>query len=171
MSFLLTICTVFLILTSLFVVLIVLMQRANANSGMGTALGGNISESTFGAETGNVLTRWTVYAAIIFFILSFLLYLGYMHQNSKGISLEENLPSIKELQNSAESSAPLTLPSDLTTTSEIEETLENSIETKTSEATEQTPTKAETVENSESIPMGEATEPIETEKMVEPVKP
>ncbi len=70
--------TLLLILVSLFLILVVLMQRANTNAGLGTAFGGGIAESTFGAETGNILTRSTVGASIAFFIISFGLYLGYM---------------------------------------------------------------------------------------------
>lgn len=180
MSFILTICTVFLVLTSLFIVLIVLMQRANANSGMGSALGGSMSESTFGAETGNVLTRWTVYAAVIFFVLSFLLYMGYMHQSAKKGGLEENLPSIKELKNTAESDPSLPLPSELTVTPKTEEPTGDNTITTIGEATETTPIETEalgtqkveeTTINSEAMPPDAPTKPIKSGVAAEPDKP
>lgn len=65
-----------LILLSFFIVLIVLMQRTS--SGVGEALGGSATESAFGAQSGNVLTRWTIYSTVVFFILAFGLYLWYM---------------------------------------------------------------------------------------------
>ncbi len=131
MSFILALCSVFLVLVSLFLVLIVLMQRASANSGMGSALGGSVSESTFGADTGNVLTRWTVYAAVIFFALSFILYLGYMNQTKKQENPEQSLPSITEMEGSAEPSIPLTLPAEATAAPEIEGTVNSETTEKT----------------------------------------
>ena len=77
-SFIIGLITVTLILVSIFMVLVILMQRPSANAGMGASLGGGFSESTFGAESGNVLTRWTIYAAVAFFVLSFGLGLFHM---------------------------------------------------------------------------------------------
>lgn len=74
----LTLFTFVLILVSLFLVLVILMQRANTNAGLGAAFGGGIAESTFGADTGNILTKATVWATVAFFVLSMGLYLGYM---------------------------------------------------------------------------------------------
>ena len=164
MSFILTICSIFLVLISLFIVLIVLMQRANANSGMGAALGGGMSESTFGAETGNVLTRWTVYAAVIFFILSFLLYLGHMHQMAQSGNLNETLPSIKELKSATESTSPITLPSDASVVNTAETKAQTLTETETKDI-------GETPLSSEALPTDEGTTPVETEKTVEPKNP
>ena len=96
-----------------------------------------MSESTFGADTGNVLTRWTVYAAVIFFALSFILYLGYMNQTSKRENLEQGLPTIKELEGSAESSIPLTLPAEATAAPEIEGTVNSETTEKTVEPDKQ----------------------------------
>ena len=56
MNVLIYILTVVLVLTCLFLVLVVLMQRAKSDAGMGSAMGGSSMESTFGAETGNVLS-------------------------------------------------------------------------------------------------------------------
>jgi len=82
-----------LILLSFFIVLIVLMQRTS--SGVGEALGGGATESAFGAQGGNVLTRWTIYSAVVFFILAFGLYLWcmarYEHRKADDIG---KLPAI-----------------------------------------------------------------------------
>ncbi len=75
---LLSIFTLILILVSIFLVLIILMQKASTSGGMGAALGGGIAESTFGTDTVNVLTKGTIYATIAFFIICLGLYLGYM---------------------------------------------------------------------------------------------
>lgn len=83
-----------LIILSFFIVLIVLMQRTS--SGVGEALGGGATESAFGAQSGNVLTRWTIYAAVAFFVLSFGLYLWYMARyEHRRTSNEGALPQIE----------------------------------------------------------------------------
>ena len=64
-----------LILVSGFLVLIILMQRASSNSGMGSALGGGAAESALGAGAGNMLTKSTIIGSVAFFVLSFGLYL------------------------------------------------------------------------------------------------
>lgn len=67
-----------LVLVSAFLVLVVLMQRASSNSGMGSALGGGAAESALGGEAGNVLSRATIGGAVLFFVLAFALYLAHM---------------------------------------------------------------------------------------------
>lgn len=60
------------------VVLFVLMQRPNANSGMGSALGGAATESVFGGETASVLSKATVVFITLFFLLCAGLYFGFL---------------------------------------------------------------------------------------------
>src|SRR5262245_42876326 len=81
MSILLGILTFVLILVSIFLVLIVLMQKSK-DGGMGAALGGGAAEAAFGADTGNVLTQATKYSAILFFVLAFALYLGRLYERT-----------------------------------------------------------------------------------------
>ncbi len=69
-----------LILISALLVLVVLMQRAKSDGGV-AAMGGGVAEATFGAETGNVLSKSTIYLAVAFFVLSFLVYLGQLYQH------------------------------------------------------------------------------------------
>lgn len=94
MSIVLGILTFILILVSLFLILVVLAQRAKSDGGMGSALGGGMAESAFGGETGNVLTKATINAAIAFFVLSFLLYLGNVYQRNHGGAAAGALPNI-----------------------------------------------------------------------------
>ncbi|HEY0945071.1 MAG TPA: preprotein translocase subunit SecG [Opitutaceae bacterium] len=94
MSILIGIVTFILILVSIFMVLVVLAQKAKSDGGVGAAMGGGMAEATFGAETGNVLTKATINAAIAFFILSFLLYLGHIYQRSHGRAGGGALPTI-----------------------------------------------------------------------------
>lgn len=94
MSVLLTILTFILILVSLFLVLVVLAQKSK-DGGMGAALGGGAAEAAFGAETGNVLSKSTIYAAITFFVLAFGLYLGRIYERKHaGLAAGNALPNI-----------------------------------------------------------------------------
>ena len=96
MSLLIGIFTFVLILVSLFLVLLVLMQKAKNDGGMGAALGGGATEATFGADTGNVLTKATINSAIAFFVLSLGLYLGHIHmRNSAAAEAGSALPDIE----------------------------------------------------------------------------
>ncbi len=79
MSIVLGILTFILILVSVFLVLIVLMQKSK-DGGIGSALGGGAAEAAFGADTNNVLVQATKYSAILFFVLAFLLYLGRIYE-------------------------------------------------------------------------------------------
>jgi preprotein translocase subunit SecG len=94
MSILLPILTFVLILVALFLILVVLMQKAKSDGGMGAALGGGMTEATFGADTGNVLTKATINASILFFILSFGLYLGWIYQLKHAAKSGGVLPTI-----------------------------------------------------------------------------
>ncbi|MDB6093307.1 MAG: preprotein translocase, SecG subunit [Verrucomicrobia bacterium] len=95
MSILLSILTVVLIIISVFLVLVVLAQKAKTDGGVGAALGGGMTEATFGADTGNVLSKATINAAVAFFILSFVLYLGHIYvRKHAAVSTGDALPTI-----------------------------------------------------------------------------
>jgi preprotein translocase subunit SecG len=102
MSILLGIFTFVLILTSVILILLVLAQKAKSDGGMGAAMGGGMAEATFGADTGNVLSKATINASIIFFVLSFALYLGRIYEGKHAASAGGALPTI---------SVPLSAPS------------------------------------------------------------
>jgi preprotein translocase subunit SecG len=76
-TLLISFLTLVLILISAFIVLLVLMQRTSQSGGMGAALGGGATESAFGADTNNVLTKATIYSIIAFFVVSLGLFLFY----------------------------------------------------------------------------------------------
>lgn len=94
MSILLGILTFVLILVSVLLILLVLMQKAKNDGGAGAALGGGMTESAFGADTNNVLSKSTINATIAFFVLSFLLYLGHLYQRNHAAGAVEALPTI-----------------------------------------------------------------------------
>ena len=94
MSIVLGILTFILILVSVFLVLIVLMQKSK-DGGIGSALGGGAAEAAFGADTNNVLVQATKYSAILFFVLAFLLYLGRIYERkSEKVAAGGALPTI-----------------------------------------------------------------------------
>ena len=111
MSLVIGILTFILIITSLFLVLVVLMQRAKTDGGMGSAMGGGTMESTFGAETGNVLSGATIKAAIVFFVVSFGLYLAHIYQHKHLDAVDGKLPTITAPASTASPSGPLPAPS------------------------------------------------------------
>lgn len=94
MSIILGILTVILILIALFLILVVLMQPAKSDGGMGATMGGGMAESAFGGETSNVLTKATIRAAIAFFVISLMLYLGNVYQRRHAAATEGALPNI-----------------------------------------------------------------------------
>src|SRR5882724_11212440 len=94
MSIILNLLTAVLILVSVFLILVVLAQKAK-DGGMGAALGGGAAEAAFGAETGNVLSKSTIYAAVLFFVLAFTLYLGRIYERKHALNDAGNaLPTI-----------------------------------------------------------------------------
>ena len=99
--------TFVLIIVALFLILVVLAQRAKSDSGM-AAMGGGMMESAFGPDTSNVLSRMTIRATIAFFVVSFLLFLGYIHLRSHPSGSREALPNIPAPAASA--SAPASAP-------------------------------------------------------------
>lgn len=93
MSILIWILTFVLLLISAFLVLVVLAQKSK-DGGMGAALGGGMTESAFGAETGNVLSKATINATIAFFVLAFVLYLAHIYQHKHAGPSGDALPTI-----------------------------------------------------------------------------
>jgi len=58
------------VLVSVIMVLVILMQRPKSE-GLGAAFGGGVTENIFGAQTTNVLVKFTTWLAGIFFALTF----------------------------------------------------------------------------------------------------
>jgi preprotein translocase subunit SecG len=94
MSIVIGVLTFILVLTSIFLVMIVLMQRAKTDGGIGAAMAGGATESAFGAETNNVLSGATIKGAIVFFVLSFGLYLANVAQAKNRAAENAELPKV-----------------------------------------------------------------------------
>jgi preprotein translocase subunit SecG len=66
------------------------MQRPKSE-GLGAAFGGGVTENIFGAQTTNVLTKFTGWLAGIFFILTFVLGILYARRSASDSSLHREL--------------------------------------------------------------------------------
>lgn len=73
------------LLVALLMVLVILMQRPKSE-GLGAAFGGAVTENIFGAQTTNVLVKFTGWLAGIFFALTFTLSILYAHRSVGGDS-------------------------------------------------------------------------------------
>ena len=73
------------VLVALLMVLVILMQRPKSE-GLGAAFGGAVTENIFGAQTTNVLVKFTAWLAGIFFVLTFVLSVLYANRSVGGNS-------------------------------------------------------------------------------------
>jgi preprotein translocase subunit SecG len=71
------------LLIALLMVLVILMQRPKSE-GLGAAFGGAVTENIFGAQTTNVLVKFTAWLAGIFFVLTFTLSILYANRSVGG---------------------------------------------------------------------------------------
>ena len=85
MNLLINLASVFFVLVALLMVLVILMQRPKSE-GLGAAFGGAVTENIFGAQTTNVLVKFTTWLAGIFFALTFGLSVLYAHRGTGGES-------------------------------------------------------------------------------------
>ena len=80
MNLLINVCLVLFVLVAALMVFVILMQRPKSE-GLGAAFGGGVTENIFGAQTTNVLVKFTTWLAGIFFALTFALSVLYAHQS------------------------------------------------------------------------------------------
>jgi preprotein translocase subunit SecG len=85
MNLLINLFLVVFVLVALLMVLVILMQRPKSE-GLGAAFGGAVTENIFGAQTTNVLVKFTTWLAGIFFALTFGLSILYAHRGTGGDS-------------------------------------------------------------------------------------
>ena len=78
------------VLVALLMLLVILMQRPKSE-GLGAAFGGGVTENIFGAQTTNVLVKFTAWLAGIFFALTFALSILYSHKTSRDTGLRQEL--------------------------------------------------------------------------------
>jgi preprotein translocase subunit SecG len=78
------------VLVALLMVLVILMQRPKSE-GLGAAFGAGVTENIFGAQTTNVLVKFTAWLVGIFFALTFVLSVLYSHKTSRDTGLRREL--------------------------------------------------------------------------------
>jgi preprotein translocase subunit SecG len=80
MNLLINFCLAIFVLVSLLMILVILMQRPKSE-GLGAAFGGAVTENIFGAQTTNVLVKFTTWLAGTFFALTLGLSILYAHRS------------------------------------------------------------------------------------------
>jgi preprotein translocase subunit SecG len=78
------------VLVAALMVFVILMQRPKSE-GLGAAFGGGVTENIFGAQTTNVLVKFTTWLAGIFFALTFTLSVLYAHQGTASSAFRREL--------------------------------------------------------------------------------
>src|SRR5213594_4764778 len=90
MNLLINLCLMLFVLVAALMVFVILMQRPKSE-GLGAAFGGGVTENIFGAQTTNVLVKFTGWLAGIFFALTFTLSILYAHKASRDTGLRQEL--------------------------------------------------------------------------------
>jgi preprotein translocase subunit SecG len=90
-------------LVAVIMVLVILMQRPKSE-GLGAAFGAGVTENIFGAQTTNVLVKFTTWLAGIFFVITFGLSVMYAHRSTAGSAFRREL--MKQQTGSQTSPAP-----------------------------------------------------------------
>jgi preprotein translocase subunit SecG len=90
MNLLINFCLVVFVLIAALMVLVILMQRPKSE-GLGAAFGAGVTENIFGAQTTNVLVKFTTWLAGIFFALTFALSVLYAHQSTASSAFRREL--------------------------------------------------------------------------------
>ena len=78
------------VLVSVVMVLVILMQRPKSE-GLGAAFGGGVTENIFGAQTTNVLVKFTTWLAGIFFALTFAISIVNAHKSTADSAFRREL--------------------------------------------------------------------------------
>lgn len=99
-----------LIITSVLLVLIVLMQRPK-NEGLGASFGGGMTQDLFGAQTTNVLQKFTVYLGALFFGSCLLLTILYSKSSTRRSQIQEKLAAVAQVKKIAPTPISVASPS------------------------------------------------------------
>lgn len=84
MSFFAGILSFILVINCLLLILLVLIQLPKKDAGAGLAFGGGAADALFGAGSGNVLTKITKYATIVFLVMAIILGVMENHLHNQG---------------------------------------------------------------------------------------
>ena len=109
MNLLINFCLVLFVLVAGLMVLVILMQQPKSE-GLGAAFGGGVTENIFGAQTTNVLVKFTTWLAGIFFALTFALSVLYAHHSVASSAFRRELMKTQPAQTSPAPAAPQSSP-------------------------------------------------------------
>lgn len=90
MNLLINLLLGFFVLVSVLMVLVILMQRPKSE-GLGAAFGGGVTDNIFGAQTTNVLVKFTTWLVGIFFVLTFALSILNAHKSTADSAFRREL--------------------------------------------------------------------------------
>lgn len=151
MSILITALLVVYTIICVLMILVVLMQRPRSE-GLGAAFGGGVTENLFGAQTTNVLQKFTVWLGIAFFVLTLVLAMLYARTSNISPSLQKQLMQPGEAETSEAAPAavqeetsikslgePMKAASEEPAPASVEETQVEVVETETVDATAPAP--------------------------------
>src|SRR5262249_23447814 len=82
------------LLVAVLMALVILMQRPKSE-GLGAAFGGGVTENIFGAQTTNVLVKFTGWLAGIFLVLTFVLSVLYAQRSASDSALHKELMGMR----------------------------------------------------------------------------
>jgi preprotein translocase subunit SecG len=120
MNLLINLCLALFVLVSLVMVLVILMQRPKSE-GLGAAFGGAVTDNIFGAQTTNVLVKFTTWLAGIFFALTFALSVLYAHRSTADSAFRRELMKTQAApQNSVSPAAAQSSPASSPTTAPVQ---------------------------------------------------
>ena len=105
MNLLINLCLALFVLVALLMVLVILMQRPKSE-GLGAAFGGAVTENIFGAQTTNVLVKFTTWLAGIFFALTLALSVLYAHRSTADSAFRRELMKTQAAPQTSPSPAP-----------------------------------------------------------------
>jgi preprotein translocase subunit SecG len=109
MNLLINFCLLLFVLVAALMVLVILMQRPKSE-GLGAAFGAGVTENIFGAQTTNVLVKFTTWLAGIFFALTFALSVLYAHHSVASSAFRRELMKTQPAQTSPAPAAPQSSP-------------------------------------------------------------
>jgi len=148
MTFFIYALTTILVLCCLLLIGVVLLQRPRSE-GLGSAFGGGMTESMFGAGTSDVLSRFTIWMAGAFFVITILLAVLMSHRDGgKVAELQEKLQMATEQEAMP---ADATVPAEIETKNTTDETVTTTEETG-AETKDSSETPAEPADSASSTP-------------------
>ncbi|MBN8708225.1 MAG: preprotein translocase subunit SecG [Verrucomicrobia bacterium 61-8] len=104
-SFLLTVH----VIVCLLLVLVVLMQLPRSE-GLGAAFGGSVTQDIFGAQTTNVLAKFTVWLGVAFFVLTLILAVAYARKDAGDTAVQRQLKAAAAATAPAVAGTPAAAP-------------------------------------------------------------